>query len=95
MSKMFLAGINIQSGIGAKSGSPYSMPRVVTLEPFVPYESATMKRSGSGFVPGELACTDEVIEQAKTLKFPNFYDVQIETILRAGEYQPVVVGIKG
>ena len=93
MAKMFIAGINIQSGIGSKSGAPYSMPRVLTLEPFVPYDSVNLKRVGHGFVTGELACSNEVIEQANGLKFPQFYDVTIETLLRAGEYQPVVTAI--
>lgn len=93
MAKLFIAGINIQSGIGSKTGVPYSMPRVVTLEPFAPYESANLKRQGSGFVSGELACNDEVVQQAAGLKFPAFYDVTIETVLRAGEYQPVVTAL--
>ena len=93
MSKMFIAGINIQSGIGSKSGAPYSMPRVLTLEPFVPYDSVNLKRVGHGFVAGELACSPEVIEQANGLQFPNYYEVTIETLLRAGEYQPVVTAL--
>jgi hypothetical protein len=93
MSKMFIAGVNLQSGVGSKSGQPYSMPRVLTLETFSPFDSANLKRVGFGFVTGELACTPEVIDQANGLQFPSYYEVTIETLLRAGEYQPVVTAI--
>lgn len=94
MSKMFIAGVTHQSGIGAKSGIAYSMPRVVTLEPFVPVDNQNLKRSGAGYVAGEMACTLDAVEQAKGLKFPNFYEVEIETVLRAGQYEPVVKAFK-
>lgn len=93
MAKLFISGINIQSGIGSKSGAAYAMPRVVTLEPFVPYDSPSLKRVGIGFVHGELACTPEVLDSVQGWTFPAFYDVTIETLLRAGEYQPVVTAI--
>lgn len=92
--KMFIAGLTHQSGIGSKTGNAYSMSRVVTLEPFAPVENATLKRVGVGYVAGEMACTLEAIDQAKTLKFPNFYEVEIETVLRSGEYEPVLKAFK-
>lgn len=95
MSKMFIAGVTHQSGIGSKSGNPYSMPRIAILEPFVPVDTKDLKRVGYGFVPGEMACSLEAIEQAKSLKFPNFYEVEIETVLRSGQYEPVVKAFKG
>lgn len=94
MSKMFVCGITHQSGIGAKSGNPYSMPRIGLLESFEPVETQNLKRVGYGFVAGEMACTVEAVEQAKGLKFPNFYELDIETVLRSGEYEPVVKGFK-
>lgn len=93
-SKMFIAGVTHQSGI-AKSGSAYSMPRVVILEPFQAVETTNLKREGSGYVAGEMACTLQAVEQSKGLKFPNFYEVEIETVLRAGQYEPVVKAFKG
>jgi hypothetical protein len=41
-----------------------------------------------------MACSLEAIEQAKGLKFPNFYEVEIETVLRSGQYEPVVKAFK-
>lgn len=90
---MFIAGVTHQSGIG-KTGNAYSMPRVVTLEPFNPVQNANLTRVGAGYVAGEMACTLEAIEQAKGLKFPNFYEVEIETVLRSGQYEPVVKSFK-
>lgn len=58
MSKMFIAGVTHQSGIG-KTGNAYSMPRVVTLEPFNPVQNANLTRVGAGYVAGEMACTLE------------------------------------
>lgn len=93
-SKMFIIGLTLQSGIGSKSGAAYSMPRIGILEPFSPVDTSNLKRVGSGFVAGEMACSLEAIEQAKGLKFPNYYDVEIETVLRSGQYEPVVKGFK-
>lgn len=91
---MFIAGLTHQTGIGSKSGNAYSMPRIGILEQFEPVDTPNLKRVGYGFVAGEMACSLEAIEQAKGLKFPNFYEVEIATVLRAGQYEPVVVGFK-
>lgn len=93
MAKMLIAGFNLQTGTSSKTGNAYSMPRVVTLEPFEGFESSTLRRSGCGYVSGELPCTPEVVAAGVGLKYPAFYEVTIETHLRAGQYEPIVTAL--
>lgn len=93
MSKMFIAGLNHLSGT-SKAGNAFSMPRATILSPIESRDNGNIRNVGFGYGAGEMACSPEAVEQARSLKFPNFYEVEIETTLRNGEYEPVLKGFR-
>lgn len=82
---------------GSKANNKYDMCRVIVLVPSESRESLTKagdpyKVSAYGFDTTELDCTQETFHLLKDQKFPASFDFEIDSELRFGRLQSIVVG---
>lgn len=90
--KALIAGVSRQHGNSKKTGKPYDMARVVTLQPIEVVATSDFSREGHGYVTAEIDLDPAALPRFAGLKYPCVLDLTTTDRIFMGRIQSVVTG---
>ncbi len=85
-------GISRQHGISKKTGKPYDMARVMTLQPIEVIATQDFSRDGYGYQSVEIDVEPSALSKFAGVKFPCELDLATTDRIFMGRIQTVVTG---
>lgn len=90
--KALCAGISRQHGNSKKTGKPYDMARVITLQPIEVVSNPDFSREGYGFQAVEIDLDPACLPRFAGVKFPCTLDLSTTDRIFMGRIQTIVTG---
>lgn len=91
MNKLIIQGIEVNEGVGIKSGKSYSIARIHTLMPLADSEPPSVSK---GFASVSFNSTAELIRKIQHLQFPIEADVTMRTVIKYSKPETEIIDIK-
>jgi hypothetical protein len=92
---IYILGVSRRTGVSDNGkGNPYDIARLNTMTPLTSRDNEHNKYVAGGFAGAEIEIAPEAVKQFLDLDFPDFYDVETDSVIRSQGLTTIVTGIK-